>query len=526
MPTQPSQASMKIAELVAETGVSKDLIHHYLRLGLLPKPTARAKYDSAHVRLLKLVRLFRDEHQLPLEVIRGIFDMLGFEPARIELLTWWESLGKRITAFVSRAELVTPNLLSTSGVCERAGVSADRIAEYVESKVISPIDNGVGERFSIYDANAVALGERGRELGIDLDSFRTIASHVRVAFQLEFPALVEGVVGTGASADDLAARLFLIREVAGSFVQNVLLSLILQRYRQSLEPAQPAVRSVEELVYRPSEAFRRRHGLDRRIEAARSGLGRGEDGPEPWRRVAELLLRAGDYREAVFFLEEGLQKWPEVEQLKSALGRALVLCGRYDRALEVLEPSTTEATLVGSVRLSTALARYFRAADSHRTDRLLGEAGAIRRDLEAALRALNPTTPWAERIQTEMLCGWLLIALPASAGDLERGAGLLSEALLQTGDLEGGTREGPGQVEALRINAAYLLARLPPPTPPAEAEETVSPRAQPGPAADRQPDREELVGIVCRLDPLSGFARQLFLAEEATADATGGTNDG
>ena len=88
---------MKIAEVTDKTGVSKELIHHYLRQGLLPKSPSRAQYSEQQIRLLTQIRTLREEHHLPLEVIRGVFAFFGFEPRRIEALSHADSLSRRMT---------------------------------------------------------------------------------------------------------------------------------------------------------------------------------------------------------------------------------------------------------------------------------------------------------------------------------------------------------------------------------------------------------------------------------------------
>ncbi|MBI9075699.1 MAG: MerR family transcriptional regulator [Desulfatibacillum sp.] len=67
---------MKIGELVSRTGVSKQLIHHYLREGLLAKPKKTginsATYDESHVQQIELIKNLRDKYFLPLPMIKKI----------------------------------------------------------------------------------------------------------------------------------------------------------------------------------------------------------------------------------------------------------------------------------------------------------------------------------------------------------------------------------------------------------------------------------------------------------------------
>ena len=67
---------MKIGELVSRTGVSKQLIHHYLREGLIAKPKKTginsAAYDESHVEQIALIKNLRDKYFLPLPMIKEI----------------------------------------------------------------------------------------------------------------------------------------------------------------------------------------------------------------------------------------------------------------------------------------------------------------------------------------------------------------------------------------------------------------------------------------------------------------------
>ena len=69
---------MKMRELEARSGVGRETIRYYLRIGLLPEP-ARAKrnvadYSDEHVRRLAVIRRLQAERHLPLSFIREVLD--------------------------------------------------------------------------------------------------------------------------------------------------------------------------------------------------------------------------------------------------------------------------------------------------------------------------------------------------------------------------------------------------------------------------------------------------------------------
>jgi DNA-binding transcriptional MerR regulator len=67
---------MKISELVKQTGVSKETIHHYIREGLLRKPRKTGKniadYNKSYVGQILLIKDLRENYYLPLPVIKKI----------------------------------------------------------------------------------------------------------------------------------------------------------------------------------------------------------------------------------------------------------------------------------------------------------------------------------------------------------------------------------------------------------------------------------------------------------------------
>ncbi len=69
---------MKMRELEARSGVGRETVRYYIRVGLLPAP-ARAKrnvadYSDEHVRRLAVIRRLQAERHLPLSFIREVLD--------------------------------------------------------------------------------------------------------------------------------------------------------------------------------------------------------------------------------------------------------------------------------------------------------------------------------------------------------------------------------------------------------------------------------------------------------------------
>ncbi len=88
--------SMRMAELVRESGIPRETIHYYLREGLLPEPRrsgrTRATYDERHLERLRAIRYLREEKFLPIAVIRSMFEV-GLQGGGLDVETVATVLG-------------------------------------------------------------------------------------------------------------------------------------------------------------------------------------------------------------------------------------------------------------------------------------------------------------------------------------------------------------------------------------------------------------------------------------------------
>lgn len=76
---------LRIGELAERAGVSVATIKYYIREGILPPPpikTGRTMgyYDQAYLDRVKTIRVLREEHFLPLRVIRAVLEQRGDAP--------------------------------------------------------------------------------------------------------------------------------------------------------------------------------------------------------------------------------------------------------------------------------------------------------------------------------------------------------------------------------------------------------------------------------------------------------------
>ena len=507
---------MRIREVVKETGVTKELIHHYLRQRILPKSASRACYSDRQVRLLNQIKKLREDHHLPLHIIRRVFEFFKFNPAHLESLTLGDSLSKRMTRLAEGGEILSTETLYSDDLLARSAVSTERLADYVQAKLVQPVAENGRERFSVHDATTIALCERGVELGIPFESFRTIASYVRVAFELEQSTLFEVPREPGGDEESILGEVFIRREVITRFVQNLLETLISHRVRDVIALGLQEGTSLDGVVYRPSPIFIRRHALDGRTEAAQEALCASPDKVGRWLNTGLLMLHVGRYREAAFFLEQALERWPLNAAVRGLYGRALILSGQADRGCKVLEQAGEASGPDGPGTIYLALSMFARFGGGSGAEAMVSNSVRLIGLIEGALTAAEGARP-ADRLEAHMLAGWLLTALPLGLRDEEQGLRLLAETLEELQAMEEGGLAGEemqGLWERYLINTAYLLF------------DSMN-RCESGSTGKRGamslPSAEDLRILIYRLDPGCAFAEKVFLCNENRPSTGGGS---
>ncbi|MBI2565995.1 MAG: MerR family transcriptional regulator [Candidatus Schekmanbacteria bacterium] len=498
----------RISDLVAATGLSKEIIHHYLRADLLPRSPDRGRYSGRQVRLLRLIRKLREEHGLALETIRALFGIFSFDPDKLEPLVLGDSLAARMTRLAESGHLQPQERLSAQELATAAGVGPERITEYLAGRLICPRhDDSGGVRFSRYDANIIQLCEYGQRLGMPYESFQTISSFIRIAFELEHAIFLRVRRHPGMGATDVLAAFFTQREIASSFIDNVLQSLIHGRLRDILEHRAPAVQRLDDVLYCPSPLFRQRYGLEEAGRQARERVGAEPANREAWRHLGAILLHGGQYREATFFLERAHQQWPDDGAIRLDFARAVILAGDRERARLLLAPASTDGA--AAVRLPLA-ATYLALAMLAELPAEDGGCGRLQTAIDASAlleaAAAAPVRPEdAEDAERCMLCGWLLTALPPLFRRAGPGSRLLAETLDRLQRLSVPPPGWlPGQRERYLINCSYLLFDV--------LERCHAQGPDLAPVAE-----ESLRTTICRLDPGCRFAQVVFLAGHRTS---------
>jgi DNA-binding transcriptional MerR regulator len=489
---------LKISALARDSGVSKELIHHYLREGLLPRPRQAGDYDVRHLRLLKLVKRLREERFLPLPVIRQLVEFHGHDPERIELVLL--SGATSTPAAATRPLPATEEHLGPEDLERRSGAPRDVVERCRAAGLVrSTVEDGDAV-YTPEDANVVSLVHRGTAMGIPFDSFRTIRSYVEIAFDLErasFLPRVEQRPDLGELAREFAAR----KEIASGFVMNVLSTLIQAHLRRSMDEGVREAGALARSFYRPSEAFLRRHGIDTEIEELRASLGRSRD-ERSFVRLVQLFALSCRHRELVFAIDRApatLRRRPDVARARAW---ALLQLGEAGRALEVLGEAAAARPADPVVEAYLGAARFASLPAEQGVERVLGAMGEVVRHAEAALAGAATATA-EDASEARLVAGWLLVALPPLCERAAQGIEAL-ERVRQAADPDARPAIEPASLRIrYRVASAALLCRA------LRCPQKASPEA-----AARC---EELAREVLWLDPASEPALDLYLGRKGAA---------
>ena len=486
-PRQTEAETLRIGAIADRTGVSKELIHHYLRLGLLPRPKRAGLYGPTHVRLLSIIKRLREERFLPLPRIRQLATLHRHDPERIEL------------ALLSGPEPAQDEseTLDLDELCARTGIDHATIGAWIDLGLLrSAGPDGAPSRFTHKDANVATLVQRGTALGIPLESFRTIRSYVEVAFELEqalFLPRPQGVPDLGELARDFALR----RDIASGFVINVLGARIEAELHRFLHETTREAQALPLSQYRPSEAFLRRHGLDEQIRAC---LGRGRQSPDELPELLRLFFVAGKYREVVFAAERSTRALEDVGSAR-IVGLSLLFAGEVDRALATLQRAHGRHPQDAAIAASLSAARLHRLGASDKPLAMLRGIQDVIADAELALQAASAAPP-AEAAEARALAGWVLACLPETSGRAQQGIDALERAF-EAAAPDAAERLGsePERVR-LRVTAAWNL------------HQALGRAALPPEIAARAGSlRARLAREILCLDPASDIALRLYLEE-------------
>jgi DNA-binding transcriptional MerR regulator len=156
---------IKMKDLVARSGVSRDTIHFYISEGLLPPPVRKSRnmawYDTSHVEGLAVIKRLQEERFLPLKAIKASVGPGDDRPFTADQEVVLKTLRKEYAARASSTPGVADD---ANNVCARLQMTASDLALLAERDVIALERNGDRVMISAEDVTILEGLARIREV--------------------------------------------------------------------------------------------------------------------------------------------------------------------------------------------------------------------------------------------------------------------------------------------------------------------------------------------------------------------------
>ena len=161
------QPPLKMKDLEAQTGVSREAIHFYLREGLLPEPDRPkrnvAHYCDEHVIRIRAIKQLQQERSLSLEAIKRILSEFDYEAAGSD-----DDLAQLEVAVQARVNGALPGRdQDVTAVTEKTGLSRRFLNELDALGVISFKHHGRKAMLDFRDVGVLEQWSALMQLGFD-----------------------------------------------------------------------------------------------------------------------------------------------------------------------------------------------------------------------------------------------------------------------------------------------------------------------------------------------------------------------
>jgi DNA-binding transcriptional MerR regulator len=233
-PREQQQRHFRIGELAERSGVSVATIKFYIREGLLPPAPVKTGrtmgyYDQAYLERLVAIRKLRDEHYLPLRVIRAVLEERGDAPLAREDA---EMLARVAPRVLERLDPDRPKPASRAELAARFGVDETDLALFEEIGLL-----GGASGWSDADLELLSALARAEQAGVTRDRFPAvgIGHYVELLGELarrEVRTFMHATRGVPqAELEELALRAIAVSEPIIALVRR---KLILRALREEL----------------------------------------------------------------------------------------------------------------------------------------------------------------------------------------------------------------------------------------------------------------------------------------------------
>lgn len=258
-----TEARYRISDLVAASGVSRDMIKYYLRANLLPsahKPRPNLSlYTDNHLELIGLIQRFQAQTKLSLEEIAQVFSAAGHNAnaIEIELLCARHSVGDR--------DNIIP--LEVGNDNSRGLVFPREFLQELADKSLLHDPDALDEN----DELTTSLLWAARAAGVPLEFFQETREKLSELADLEVKTLVAikrpdldfaGMVDQITDADHIINRWMITEK--NRQIKN--------QFQRVIDNSEKAISTLLDTTYKPSDVFRQRYNIDAEIAQLDAGF--------------------------------------------------------------------------------------------------------------------------------------------------------------------------------------------------------------------------------------------------------------
>ena len=377
-----SDAPISIGAVMQQSGVARQTIHYYVRIGLLPKPhrTSRtyALYPRETVDLLRAIKECQDVLRLSLDEIGGILRNAQYDARRVrsEVEDFKENIAPNPRIASSRIQfLTTDQLLSALQPKPPEG--------WIEELSRCELIQVRGNRLSPDTVGLIRSIWKLCQLGIKLEDLRPVAERIKKETEAELVELRHAVDPEHTARGDYATALRTLdafdQFAHWSRKESLWAAFNAETYHSTHLFVGPNRKHVL-----PSETFLSEMGLNREIDRLLNGLDRSPQNRKALSELARAYYLRSDWFNLYGVSNKILQLDPANIRATADLSRSLIYMGDIDQSIDLLERRLrTGSDPLLKFRLSQSL--LLQAKDAGLSELL----SAVRRKQQLAAEALH-----------------------------------------------------------------------------------------------------------------------------------------
>lgn len=365
----------RISELVATSGVSRDMIKYYLRADLLPpaeKPRANLSlYTENHLQLIELIRKFQEQTKLSLQDIADVFRAARYDANAIEI----ELLSARYS--VSDDDNIIP-LKSSPQNTRNLNFPPEFLQQLAHTSLLQ-----IAEQPEQDEDQLAGLLWAAHSAGVPLEFFQNAREKLAELADLEVKTLI-AIKRPDLSFNDMVDNVTDVNRIINRWMVTEKSRQIRSQFQRVIDNSERAISTLLDNIYQPSTLFRQRHGLDQILSNLTAEMDRGPTLPEHAHALCFACLLLGQYEKSVAIGEAALAFAPDKPMGTAVVALAYGLQNNVDRAFEYasqLEDCQDRHPVILQARILSSLLKASKLSGVADTAELMKSAGEIFLDL-------------------------------------------------------------------------------------------------------------------------------------------------